>query len=68
MRSIKCLFGYHDWGKQENVREKVLEDGAWMIFVPVLFFAMMFPPKICERTCLRCGKVKTFDYESLRGN
>ena len=63
---IRCLFGYHDWGKQKNIREMELSDSGTVLFLLPLLF-MFGPPKECDRECLRCGKTKTFPYDSARG-
>ena len=66
--NLKCLLGYHDWGKQTNIREKKFDTDAALL-MPVIFLAILdlFPSRVCERRCLRCNKVKTFDYDAQRG-
>lgn len=59
---IRCLFGFHDWGRQKNIRE--IESDLVVLF-PLLIF--LGPPRECDRECLRCGKTKTFPYDPARG-
>lgn len=66
MKRILCWFGIHDWGKQTNIR-----DGQWAeeaVLFPIAFFAILLgaTPRICDRKCLRCGKVKEFPYDPER--
>lgn len=64
---ILCLFGFHDWGKQTRVRDGKYEDSL-LLFTPIFFLSQLFgPPRVCDRECLRCGKVKEFSYDSQRG-
>lgn len=64
---IRCLFGYHDWGKQKNIREMELSEGVSLACFVFPLFLLFGPPKECDRECLRCGKTKTFPYDSARG-
>jgi hypothetical protein len=64
--NLKCLFGYHDWGRQKNVREIQPKD-SWLLFTPLIFFFLLAPPKHCDVECIRCGKIKTIIYDSRRG-
>jgi hypothetical protein len=66
MMRILCWFGIHDWGKQTNIR-----DGAWSeaaLLFPITLFAILIgaKPRVCDRKCLRCGKIKEFAYDSER--
>jgi hypothetical protein len=65
--NIKCLFGYHDWGKQKNIREVTPSDEAALLIPLVAILSIIWPSKECEVECLRCGKVKTIFYDSRRG-
>lgn len=60
--NYKCLFLGHRWGPRKNIREDKSDIG-WMI-LPLAFLYVFFGrPKVCDRTCYRCGKVKTEPYE-----
>lgn len=63
---ILCWFGIHDWGKQTNVRTTTWADEA--IFSPIAILASILgiQPRVCDRKCLRCRKVKEFAYDSER--
>ncbi len=54
MGRLLCWFGFHDWGRQENIQEFVL---------PLFPF---FGWARCKRKCLRCGLVKEFTYDHRR--
>lgn len=58
---LKCLVGNHDWGRDRNIREKEMGVSA-LLFPVLLLFCFFGTPKVCDRECRRCGKVKTFDY------
>ena len=59
--SLKCLFGFHDWGHPENIREQ--KAGPEILFAPILFlYAFCGMPRECDRKCWRCGKVRTEAY------
>jgi hypothetical protein len=64
--SIRCLFGFHDWGRQRNIREQKHSDGAALAYFlfPLLLF--LGPPRECDRECLSCGKTKVFPYDPAR--
>lgn len=58
---ILCLFGRHDWGGQRNVR------GGYGGNHPLgALIGLVTNPRLCDRTCLRCGKTKEFIYDSER--
>lgn len=75
--SLRCLLGFHDWGRQENVRlapaspppSNCISNAIYMMTLPLVVLAEVFtgPPKECDRKCLRCGCTKTFDYDPARG-
>ena len=53
-----CWFGIHDWGRQQNVRGGLR--GKMEILLALIEF------RKCDRTCLRCGKTKTFTYDDRK--
>lgn len=57
---LKCLFGYHEWGNQENIRDKDM-GGLWLLTPLFLLFMFCGLPKECDKRCLKCGKIKVFD-------
>lgn len=57
--NIRCLFG-HKWSRPYNIREKPLSFLSVFLLFTYNFFGY---PKICDKRCLRCNKVKTFDYD-----
>lgn len=72
MRKILCFFGIHNYGKQFNIRKNPDYDPLMMYMIPILCIAapwvILFGQletsyKKCDRECLRCGKLKTFDYD-----
>ena len=63
---IRCLFGFHDWGRQKNIREIKSDRAALAMFLCPLLL-LFGPPRECDRECLRCGKIKTFSYDPERG-
>jgi len=61
MQTIKCLFGFHDWGPQKNIRKSL--NNPLMLFTPFFFLALLAgEPKECDRSCVWCGKTKTEPY------
>ena len=62
-----CWFGFHDWGKQNNIRNTCHKDDLFMMLPFFFIYAFLGSPKVCDRKCLRCGKVKEFSYDSQRG-
>jgi hypothetical protein len=54
---VYCLFGYHVFGKPENVRDADIGIAA-LFLAPFLMFAGF--PKVCDKKCHRCGFVKEF--------
>lgn len=62
---LLCWFGIHDWGRQDNIREGKAD--ASILFLPFFLMTMFLgPPRVCDRKCLRCGKVKEFPYDPAR--
>jgi hypothetical protein len=56
-----CWLGLHDWGAQENVR-----GGSTSNSVAIAILFEVLSPRVCNRRCLRCGKVKEFAYDPRR--
>lgn len=69
--SLYCMLFGHDWGRQENIREKPISNDISILFPLLPFIALLSifvgPPRDCDRTCLRCQKKKTFTYDRERG-
>lgn len=59
MKRILCWLGIHDWGRQYNIRGGCDSN--------IVLLAMLFHHPRCDRKCVRCGKVKTFSYNSEYG-
>ena len=67
MMRILCWFGIHDWGKQTNIRTTTWADEVVAFSSIALLASIMgIQPRVCDRKCLRCGKVKEFAYDSER--
>lgn len=64
MRLI-CFFLWHKWSGQYNIRPIKNLTGMGLLLFPWLAF--LPEPKECDRKCLRCGRVKTFPYNSSLG-
>ncbi len=61
MKKLLCWIGIHNWGPEENIRDDKAD--PLLLFTPFLLMAVFFGmPKICDRKCSRCGKVKEFKY------
>jgi len=59
---LLCWLGIHDWGRQKNIRGGY---GGNLMFVALL--SEILDPRMCDRECLRCGKVREFVYDNRRG-
>ena len=55
---ILCRLGFHDWGRQTNIRGGLEGRAAILLW--------FLDHRFCDRKCLRCGKVKEFIYDARR--
>jgi hypothetical protein len=63
---LLCWLGVHDWGRQDNVREGEYDDSLLFFSLLMLLALIIGKPRVCDRKCLRCGRVKEFPYDPAR--
>lgn len=59
---LDCLFRGHKYGLPMNVRDADMGIVA-LFMVPIAIITGVPMPKVCDKKCRRCGKVKEFSME-----